>query len=95
MKMKMKKISIEMTIDRRAMILRGCIDRVIFSPDPVVGLWAISHTAMYIEGRNYSFSTVPVLFNKCFSPRTPYRVGGLAGDVMRVGKPFCGKSLDL
>ena len=32
---------------------------------------------------------------RAFGPRTPYRVGGLAGDVMRVGKPFFGKSLDL
>ena len=27
-------------------------------------------------------STVPVLFNKCSAPRS-YRVGGLAGEVMR------------
>ena len=38
-----EKISIEMTIDCRAVILWGCIDRLIFCPDPVIGLWAISH----------------------------------------------------
>ena len=32
---------------------------------------------------------------RSFGPRTPYPVGGLAGDVMRVGKPFFSKSLDL
>ena len=34
-------LSIEMTIDFRAM----SIDRFIFSPDPVVSLWAVSHTS--------------------------------------------------
>ena len=66
----------------------------------------LRNNPIYIEGRNCSFTTVPVLFNNdlpknglpsrawrrqpshqldkvSFGPRTPYRVGGLAGDVMR------------
>ena len=48
----------------------------------------LRNNTIYIEGRNWSFSTVPSLFNKCsaFGTRTPHRVGvvgGLVGGVMR------------
>ena len=45
----------------------------------------LRNNPIYIEGRNCMFSTIPGLFNKCsaFGPRTPYRVGGLADNVMR------------
>ena len=47
----------------------------------------LRNNPIYIEGHNCSSSTVPVLFNKCLvlrpsTARTPYQVGGLAGDVM-------------
>ena len=51
-----------------------------------------------IEGRNCSFSTVPVLFNKCSGLRpsdtlSSWWLGWRRH--ARMGKPFCGKSLDL
>ena len=53
---------------------------------------------IYIEGRNCSFSTVPVLFNKCSGLRpsdtlSSWRLGWRRH--ARVGKPFFSKSLDL
>ena len=52
----------------------------------------------YIEGRNCSFSTVPVLFNKCLGLRPSHTLSswwlGWRRQA-RVGKPFFGKSLDL
>ena len=45
----------------------------------------LRNNLIYIEGRNCRLSRVPgLLVNaRAFGPRTSYRVGGLAGDVMR------------
>ena len=55
-----------------------------------VGFNAICYTFLrnnpiYIEGRNCRLSTVPgfSINARAFGPGTPFRVGGLAGDVMR------------
>ena len=58
----------------------------------------LRNNPIYIEGRNCSFSTVPVLFNKCSGLRpsdtlSSWRLGWRRH--ARVGKPFFGKSLDL
>ena len=58
----------------------------------------LRNNPIYIEGRNCSFSTVPVLFNKCSGLRpsdtlSSWWLGWRRH--ARVGKPFFGKSLDL
>ena len=58
----------------------------------------LRNNPIYIEGRNCSFITVPVLFNKCSGLRpsdtsSSWRLGWRRH--ARVGKPFFGKSLDL
>ena len=58
----------------------------------------LRNNPIYIEGRNCSFSTVPVLFNKCSGLRPSdtlwsWWLGWRRH--ARVGKPFFGKSLDL
>ena len=58
----------------------------------------LRNNPIYIEGRNCSFDTVPVLFNKCEGLRPSDSLSswwrGLRRHV-RVGKAFFGKSLDL
>ena len=58
----------------------------------------LRNNPIYIEGRNCSFSTVPVLFNKCSGLRPSETLSswwlGWRRHV-RVGKPFFVKSLDL
>ena len=58
----------------------------------------LRNNPIYIEGRNCSFSTVPVLFNKCSSLRPSDTLSSWWLGWRRhacVGKPFFGKSLDL
>ena len=58
----------------------------------------LGNNRIYIEGRNCSFSTVPVLFNKCSGLRPSDTLSSWWLGWRRhacVGKPFFGKSLDL
>ena len=58
----------------------------------------LRNNPIYIEGRNCSFSTVPVLFNKCSGLRSSDTLSSWWLGWRRhalVGKPFFGKWLDL
>ena len=76
---------------------RPSIDRFFVGFNAICYAFLINNP-IYIEGRNCSFTTVPVLFNKCLGLRPS---GTLSSWWLgwrrhaREGKPFFGKSLDL